>query len=363
MTKRNITIVGAGNSGMAHAFYLSGLGHNVSVLKTSNSMHDENFDTVCRQGGVVGIDETAPSPERVFAPLKCVTRDVEKALANAEIVFVLTQTLQHQTVAEKIGPYLKSVKALLVVPGNMGSVFFRPFMPKDAFLAEGESSIVDARIIEPGVVQIVFKNVRNALSFNPASLADRGFEFISEAIPNYTHLRNNIVETAMHNPNLVVHTIGTIMSASRIEYSGGDFWLYREGFTPAIWNIIDGLDKEKNNVIEAFGGTPCSYVESCKFRNEDDLSKDAMEVFRSYSLCAPKGPSSIHNRYLLEDVPNGLCLLASLGELAGVATPVADALISLSGLMLQQDWTAVSRTARRLGFTSKDALLSYLNNA
>lgn len=359
----NITIVGAGNSGTAHAYYLSRLGHKITLLKTSRSLHDDNFEALMHNGGVWGRNLHHNDSEPSFQRLELITRDPAEAFKNAELVMVLTQSLQHETVAQLIGPYIGKVKALIVVPGNLGSIYFRKYLPANAFLSEGESTIIDARISAPGEVDILFSNVRNCLSFLPASRAESGLEYIHGLIPNYTHTRTNVIETALHNPNLIVHTIGTIMSASRIEMSHGEFWLYREGFSPSIWNLIKALDKEKNAVIEAFGGVACNYLDCCKFRNEDDLSLDSFEVFMNYAYNgSPKGPSSIHNRYITEDVPNGLCLLSTLGDIAGIPTPVADSLINIASTLLDTDFSQIGRTRERLGIPADFNEIMHLIN-
>ena len=341
----NITIVGSGNLGCAHAFCLAKAGHKVSLLKTSHALHDDNFEKLKYQNGIYGIDNTDQSQEKVFVPLDCITRNPEEAFKDTEIVFVLTQSLQHEKVAEYISPYIQGIKAVCIVPGNMGSVYFRRCLPAE--VVEGESTVIDARIMEPGV--------RNLISCNPAADNKKGLQIFNSLFDTYCGCRTNIVESAMHNPNLVVHTVGTIMSASRIEYSGGEFWLYREGFSPSIWNLIRDLDKEKNEVIEAYGGVACDYIECCKFRNEEDLSKDAKAVFDEYSLNgSPKGPTSVHNRYLTEDVPNGLCLLESLAQYKCIPTPVTSSLISIASSLLDIDLRTKARTLSSMKLTDTE---------
>lgn len=353
----NITIVGAGNSAMAHAYVLSKLGHKVTILKTSHAMHDDNFREITKNGGIYGNDETKDQPEIEFMPIYKITRNDNEAFTEAKLVFVLTQSLQHKEIAKRISPYIQNIQALIIVPGNLGSIYFRSLLPKKVLVAEGESTIIDARIEKPGVVNIIFKNVRNALSFNPSSDTKQGFKFISGIIPNYTHTRTNVIETALQNPNLVLHTVGTILSASRIEYSNGEFYMYREAFTPSIWKVFNTLDDEKNRVIEAYGGKPQSYLDCCKFRNEQDLTVDSMEVFKNYAFNgSPKGPNSINNRYVTEDVPNGLCLLSELGRIASVSTPTADLLIDLASIMLSTDFRTKGRCLEQLGYTDKAEL-------
>lgn len=351
----NITIVGSGNSGCAHAFCLAKAGHKVSLLKTSHALHDENFEALRCQRGIYGIDNTQIVKEKCFVPLDCITRNPEKAFKNAEIVFVLTQSLQHERIAEFIAPYVQGIQAICIVPGNMGSVYFRRLLPSSIVIAEGESTVIDARIQEPGLVNILFRNVRNLIACNPVTDNEKGLRIFSSLFDTYCGCRTNIVESAMHNPNLVVHTIGTIMSASRIEYSNGEFWLYREGFSPSIWNMIRDLDNEKNHVIEAYGGTACDYIECCKFRNELDLQKDARVVFDSYSLNgSPKGPSTINNRYITEDVPNGLCLLESLADKKNISTPITTSLINIASSLLNKNLRDYARTLQSMKLTDNE---------
>jgi len=358
-----VTIIGAGNSGCAYACHLAAKGHRVRLLKTSHAMHEDNFCEVLRQGGLYCVDGTAGN-DRFFAPLEMATRDEHDAIPGADVAFILTQSLQHEALAERIGPLLQDCRMVIVVPGYMGGLYFRRKCPnRNVLFAEGESTALDARIVEPGAVQILFRNVRNALATLPAARQDEGLGIARQLFPTYRYARRNIIESALHNPNLIVHTTGTIMSASRIEYSCGEFWMYEEAFTPSVWSLVNALDKEKNEILQAFGSKPLNYIDACKFRNEDDLSKDSLEVFRAYAKSGPKGPATLDSRYVDEDVPMGLCLMSSLGKKAGVLTPVCDALVSVAGALRQRDFRGQGRTLEKLGLGDMaiEEILSLVN--
>ena len=164
-------------------------------------------------------------------------------------------------------------------------------------------------------------------------------------VETYRYLRKNIAESALHNPNLIVHTVGTILSASRIEYSSGNFWMYKEAFTPSVWRVIRRLDDEKMNILEKFGCDRIPYLEACKFRNCEDITVDAYEVFKNYAETgSPKGPAIVKMRYVTEDVPMGLCLMQSLGDVLNVQTPICDALINLGETMTGMDFVSTGRS-------------------
>jgi len=336
-----ISIVGAGNAGCAHAFKFSEKGHEVSIIKSSHSLHEDNFEAMRKQGGLWCIDNTNPSRLKKFQNIHLITRDVKEGLRDAEIVIILTQSLQHKEIAKRVKDYLPdSLKMLLIIPGNLGSLlFYNQLSNKNVIIAEGESTPYDARIIEPGVINILFKNVRNAISFLPVHKKNEGLSIANRLVDTYKYFRTNIVESALHNPNLIVHTVGVIMSASRIEMMKGEFWMYRESFSPSIWNLINQLDKEKNDIIEVFKGQRISYLDACKFRNEEDQTVDSLQVFNFYATNGgPKGPDSLNTRYIFEDVQNGLCLLSFLGKLCNIETPVTNALITIASSLVNYDF-------------------------
>lgn len=342
-----ITIIGCGNSGLIHAAKIYEKGDNeVCLLKTSQT-GSAFFDRIVSEGGYRVHDLTNRGKDFFVRPA-LVTRDPQQAMDFADIVLVMTTTLQHEMVARLVGPYAHDGQVIALCPGYMGSLIFKKYVTADVVYSEWETTAYNGRIVEDDYVKVTFYNPRNAISVLPVSKSEFVLGQFSQLFDNTHYLRKNILESAIHNPNMIVHTVGMTFSAARIEYSRGEFWMYREAFTDSVVNVINAFDKQKNEVLKAYGCEPLGYFEAAKWRNEYDLNIDAMTSFRSFADSSNKGPKVIRHRYLLEDVPMGLGLYVSLGHVAGVDTTIAESIITLSSALLGEDFSAQARTIQSL---------------
>jgi opine dehydrogenase len=376
-----VTIIGAGNAGSACAFMAAEAGHKVRLLKTSNHItHDEHFDAMVSNKGIYCIDNTkhgnftdsGDDAERTFQPLELITRDPKQAIEGADVVMIFIQTTYHPDLAARIAKYFQDGQLVILVPGYAGSIFYRKFCDNKPIFAEGESTPNDARVVEPGTVKVLFKNARNSLSFFPAVTTARGMAIAANLFPAYNikkaSVRKHIFESALHNPNIIVHTIGLYVMYPMLEYCAKHHpdevpYMYRDALsTDMAWLMIEKLDAEKMAVLSALGCEPTPYLEACLFRNEEDLTQDPKEVFESYKISSPPGPYSFDNRYVTEDVPMGLVLLSSLGEKLGINTPECNRLIEMCGGILARDFFKEGRTLTALGLgeLTKEELLHFV---
>ena len=342
------TIIGCGNSGLIHAAKLLENGHEVALLKTSNT-NGRFFDIIQEEHGFKVKDDTIQGNGReFFVKPAIITRDVKYAINFGDAIMVTTTTLQHEFVAQLVSPYVRDGQIIILVPGYMGSLIFKKHIHKDVIYSEWETTAFNGRIVNNEYVRISFYNPRNAISVLPITMTHEVLNMLSRCFDNTKYARKHILESAFHNPNMIVHPIGILFSASRIEYSNGEFWMYREAFTPSVINVIKAFDLQKNKVLQAFDCEPLNYFEAAKWRNEEDLSLDAMTVFRSFADSSNKGPSFINHRYLLEDVPIGLGLFISVAKLVGVDTSIQEGIVSLASALLNKDLKTEVRTIQYL---------------
>lgn len=357
-----ILIVGFGNAGSGVAADLAIKGHRIAVLKTSEAMHFDHFNRVLSDRKITLVEKGV---SRV-SQLDCLTKDPQEAFKTyPDIIIVMTQSLQHEHVFEIIVPFLRRGTIVLLEPGNAGSLLLtRLKLPKGVSIAEATSTPVDVRIQKPGVVDVLFRNVRNPLGFFPMAESAQALQQLQKLYPNFYCLGHTLA-AALHNPNLIVHTVGSLLSVPRIEYSNGEFWMYKEGFTKSVWNVIEALDNEKMEVLKRLGADPIPYLEIAKIRNAEDLTIDARAMFSVYcETGSPKGPSSINTRYIYEDVPKGAVLLESLGRFVSYKTPTASMLIDLAQAYTRENFRKTGSSLTRLGISDLtiDNLLAWLNS-
>lgn len=353
-----IAMLGAGNAGCAVSADLTMHGHEVTLIKTSHSMHDDNFNFLLENKGKMTLNEFGDIKS---ANIYKLSRDVAD-IKDAEVVIIHIQTNFHEQLIERIAPYIQDGQILLINPGYLSTAYvLKHVKDKDIIIAEAESSFIDGRIMEPGLFRVGFRNVRNPIGIYPSARKAEAIAKLEQLGERLVYL-DSVVEAALHNPNLIVHTVGSIMSIPRIEKSKGDFCMYHEAYTrdnPATWRILEALDAEKMNVLEKLGFDRLSYVEACKYRNSLDDNINAKEVFLGYAEMPTraKGPTVVDSRYISEDVPQGLVMMEALGKALHVETPIASGLIWIASVALGRDLRAEGRTPEGLGIENIEKIL------
>lgn len=355
-----ISILGAGNAGCAAACDLTLKGHEIKLIKTSNSIHNDNFKYLKDNDGEICIIE---NDKRDTVKISKISEDLND-IKDAEVIIIYIQTNYHEALIKKISKYLQNGQILIINPGYFSTAYIlKHCSEKDITVVEATSSFIDCRIIEPGIVKVGFRNVRNPIGVYPHERTDEVCEILSSL--EYNLVPFSTIEAALHNPNLIVHTVGAIMSIPRIEKTKGDYCMYWEVFTPSVWNILEKLDAEKMDVLEHLGINRVAYVDACKFRNTLDNNVDGKEIFFWYASMPTraKEPNSVNSRYITEDVPQGLVMLEAFGKHFNLDTPVCTALINIANAALCTDFRKDGRSIESLGSENIEHIVEeYIEN-
>jgi len=151
----------------------------------------------------------------------------------------------------------------------------------------------------------------------------------------------SILEPALYNVNIIVHPVGALLNMGRIEHAKGEFWMYKEGLTPSVKKVIHAMDAERSVLFRALGYRSYTY---------DEVFKDCFNMsVEQFAATSSKGPFSMQDRYVTEDIPMGASLSVSLARRAGVSTPTYDCMIHLASTVNDMDFYRSGRTLENLG--------------
>ncbi len=342
MTPKTICVIGAGNGGKAVAGDMTLAGHTCRLFEFGE--YADNIKPVIDSGGieVTGIARTG------FAKLELATTDLGQAVKGAEVIMVTTQALAHERTARELASHLSDGQAVILLPGSGGTLVVRKVwdemgMDRPVLLAEGVTFPYCCRSLEgPGTVNIHRVDGPNMLlAALPATDTQEVILAMEGTYDDMVKPAASILEPALYNVNIIVHPVGALLNMGRIEYSGGEFYMYKEGITPSVKKVVYAMDAERSALFRAMGYKPYTY---------DEVFRDCFNMtVQEFAATSSKGPFSMQDRYVTEDIPMGTTLTVSLARKAGVPTPTYDCMIHLASLVNDTDFYSGGRNLENLG--------------
>ena len=344
MTKKEICIIGAGNGGSAIAGDMTLAGHGCRLFEFPE--YAENIKPIIVKGGidVTGIARTG------FAKIALATMDLPEAAGGADLIMVTTQALAHGRVARELAPHLSEGQTVVIWPGSGGTLMFRKVwdelrMNRPVFLAEAVTFPYCCRRLQgPGTVNIHrIDGPRMLLAALPATDTPNVLEALAGTYADAVKPAVSVLEPALYNVNIIVHPVGALLNMGRVEYSKGEFWMYKEGLTPSVKKVIYEMDSERMNLFKAMGYRPYTY---------DEIFWDSFNMsVAEFAATSSQGPFSMQDRYVTEDIPMGASLTLSLARKIGIPMPTYEAMIHLASVVNDTDYYASGRTLENLGLS------------
>jgi len=334
-----IAVLGSGNGGCAVAFDCATHGHNVTLFDFDT--FPENIKGVQKQDGI-----RAEGKMEGFAPIEYAGHEIEEALSDAEMIYVVGPAYSTRPFAEACKPYLRKGQIVIICPGScMGSIEFKngaqlSHRDEDIIVAETSTLPYAVRIVEPGKIR-VFLKLKDGLFLAavPARNTPQVLGRVQDVYPAMATAKN-ILQTSLQNGNPVIHPTVTLLNAALIERTQGNFYFYEEGVTPAVGRLIKAIDQERIAIgqaldIEIMPEPDLGYMQG--YMAEPTYDKGYSEAPGFQGI---KAQNSLDYRYFHEDVGYGLVFFQSLAEQIGVETPTISAVIRLVSLLMERDYLA-----------------------
>ena len=350
-----ITVLGAGAGGTAVAFDCASHGHAVRLFDFDQ--FPENIATIAEQGGIHAEGDISG-----FAAIAYSGHDIDEALKDAELIYVVGPAYSTTPFGEAVAGKLRAGQTVIVSPSSCGGAlaFKRAagleLIDESIRVAETSTLHYAVRLTEPGRVRVFLKlKAGNLLAALPSSHTSDILKLIADVYPSMEPAES-VLQTSLQNANPIIHPAVTLSNAARIEMTGGDFLFYEEGVSDSVGRLIEALDQERIAIGNALGITI--------------LPDPVIGMRQGYMLEANYGSGyreapgflgigaqpRLDHRYLNEDVGYGLVFMSKLGQQIGVATPGMDAVINVASIVMARDYRSEAlRTPDSLGIADRSA--------
>ena len=358
----NVAVMGSGNGSQAMAADLTLKGHEVRLYEAEKFINNANtryvFDSKeIRLEGRAGDG---------IASISCVTSDIAEAVKGAEVIFLPLPAFTHDYYADILADVVEDGQIIVLTPGNLGSlVFKKAFLDKgvkaDVTFCETATLNYDARILGPGHVYVYDRNYEIKCGVLPANRSEKVYDVLKKYYNEFIPCED-VLACGLHSLNPCLHIPGCTMNAGRIERSKGEFYLYEEGITPTVAEVMEVLDAERGAIVKGFG------YELMTVAMELAEGREPRTIWEEVNGCQTlefiKGPTSLKNRYFTEDIPYGLVAWSDLGKMLGIPTPLIDAFIEIGAIIINQKPRETGRTLEKMGIDgmSLDELRAYLGH-
>ncbi|CAH2212095.1 NAD/NADP-dependent octopine/nopaline dehydrogenase family protein [Tepidibacter aestuarii] len=354
--KLNWAIIGGGNGGQSMAGHIGIKGFPVKLY----DINKETTEAINDKGGIY-VDGAVKG----FGKVDLASTDISKVLEDSDIVVVVLPSLYHASIARKCAPHLKNGQIILIHPGStLGALEFKHVLEQekcsaDVVVAEAHTLLYACRATEPGRAYIF--GVKNSVmtAALPATENKRVIDNLNIVFPQFKEVKN-VIKTSLENTNAMMHPGPSLLNTSKIE-SQEDWLYYYDGITPSIGAYVEKMDKERVEIGKAFGVkiTPIKDQYREMYDAKGETLTELVRTTKAYD--GIKGQKTLKTRYILEDIPNSLLPIVSLGKMTGVNVDKMETIVKLAKHMLGDD-IQEGRTLENVGIQdlSVDELIEYV---
>jgi opine dehydrogenase len=343
-----IAVLGGGNGSFAAAGDFAMQGHEVRLWRRDEAQVAEHR----ADGSRIVVKD---SNGRHEVKLALVSTDIAEAVHGAEMILCPAPAFAQPDIAARLAPHLRDEQVVFLPPATFGSMIFA----KAAHDAGNHAAISFAetgtlpwltRKHGPFEVAITIRAKRLPVGVFPLKNARHALDVVGRAFPGAIEPCGDALSGALMNAGPIIHPPLIVMNAGPIEHF--ERWdIHKEGTQAAIRRVTDALDAERIAVREALGYGGPHFPLAHHYAKEGEIW---MYGRGSHDRLTDSGDWRerivlTDHRYMREDLRLGLSLLASVAELASVATPLAKAFLAIGGAIRGEDFVKHGRTLASLG--------------
>lgn len=325
----NITVVGAGNMGLAMTGYMAGKKEDTVCLFTRKDIRIIEVYDVEKCIGFKTNDYIC-------------TDDPTVAFKKADVIFVTYPAFLRRKFIEEYGEYINEGTYFGFVPGYGGGEYLCASLIKRGVNVFGFQRVpYVARAIKDKTIaaNIISRKKKLFVGAIPRSKTDEICKIVEHLLDIPVQSLKEYLSITLAPSNPLLHTVGVYnvfkSGTSTKEYSK-QLMFYEE------WNddssrLLFEYDAELQNICKALGPLDMSEVVSLPVYYESPTPEamtcklKSIEAFKSVMVPLKythgKYRPDLRSRMFVEDFPFGVCVIKEFSNLTGISTPVVDMLL------------------------------------
>ncbi len=343
-----ITVLGGGNSALTMAADLALNGASVTLFDYPE--FGSRLEVIRQSRRIEKYGSSSTKGLTGIAELARVTTDMKEAIEGAELIVLAVPAYAHMHFFEAMAEFLSAGQTVLISPGSWGAMRLYNLLRqkrRGAGIKVAETDIcthicrAGESFLGPDKVRVILERARIRVAAIPATETEAVLALLRPFYPQMV-AGTSVIETSLRNDNIVGHGPLMLLNAGWLEHTAGQFMIYRDGLTPSVARAVDAVRTERERVIGALGFPTVALPAPGETHSRYSTAQwvhDPCEV----------GPPDLKHRYLSEDVPYGLVPLRNLGRALDIAMPAVDAIIALSGIVNEVDYSSSGLTLEKLG--------------
>lgn len=326
-----ICIIGGGHIGTTLAGYLSHLNKDNKIC-----LHSTKADKFNPQLSVVVND--IENELSYTSYIDCITSDYQKAVTDADILFVTVPHFLIDSVFSQISLYVKKGAMIGVLPGSGGVEFiYKKYFGTDTILFGFQRVPFTAKLVEYG-------KETNLKSWKPAvqiaSIPSTEIDNVCNCIAHITDFNcekcANYLNVTLTPSNPVLHTsrIYDLFSQYKKDYVFDCNHKFYYEWTDHASEMMINVDNELHNFFASLPEIDFSSVKKLTEHYESpdvqSMTKKIISIKTFQSVFAPLKKvdegfvADTGSRMFIEDFPYGLCIIKGFCDIMGIDTPNID---------------------------------------
>ena len=346
LNENRIAVISSGNGGQTMAAYFANMGYSVSLyVREEERATMFPKDKVFRLRGLVRGDPV----------VDLISHDMKTVTTNAHLIMVTTPAQYHHIIAREMASCLEDGQIIILNPGrSFGTYVFEKMLSQyncqaKVIIAETDTFVFACRcekVAEPYIHG--FKKRLNVAAHKKNDTPTVA-KVLSLKFPNIVRPVASTVYTSFSNIGLVFHPLPFLLNITRAERRER-FFIYAEGITPLVADMLERLDAERVAVARAFGADVLPAFDWLKehYGAEGGSLYERIQNTEAYMKII--APVDLYSRYIFEDIPTGLVPISFAGKAIGCATPVIDSAIAWAGSIYGMDFRKDGRNDEMIDF-------------